>query len=200
MDIDRRLLEGTAAVLQAEQPGLYSFVVDDLMQRSVTADGEFDLVFARLLLLHVTRPVEALQRLWARVRPQGVMMIMDYDLTTARSVPEHGAIERALRLVNGSMRRAGREIDIGTVMPSLFVEAGIGAPDACEVSSVLMGARTATRMLREVLNSLQPLILRARLVDAAALERVEAALLQSADSNQFIRWPDLVTTWKYKPP
>ena len=199
MDVDAPLLQDVAPRLQAERPGVYSFVAADLTQSAVAKDGEFDLVFARLLLFHLEQPLQALRRLWARVRPGGVLLVMDYDLTSARSVPPHAAIERALRLVTGALRRADREIDIGTSMPARFIEAGIGAPDHCEINSLVLAADSGTAMLREVLNSLQPLILRAQLADAAALDQVEAALLQAPRNDQFVRWPDLVTTWKRKP-
>ena len=49
--------------------------------------GPFDLVYARLLLFHVSDPVAVIRRLWDVVAPGGHLIVHDYDLRTADVLP-----------------------------------------------------------------------------------------------------------------
>lgn len=84
-------------------------------------------------------------------------------------------------------------------MPCLFGEAGVGTPDGCDVTSVILPAAPSTAMLRELLSSLRPLVLRSRLADMNALENLDRELQVASATPAFLRWPDMVSTWKHKP-
>jgi SAM-dependent methyltransferase len=49
--------------------------------------GSFDLVYCRFLLLHLTDPAACLREMRDLLRPGGVLVVEDGDLTSARSVP-----------------------------------------------------------------------------------------------------------------
>jgi SAM-dependent methyltransferase len=197
IDIDARV-ETLLARQQADRPDAYRFVAADVTQIDSIPGAPFDLVFARLLLFHMADPVAVLKKLWSWVRPGGALLVMDYDITGARSCPQHPAIERALRLIGDAFRRAQRDIEIGTRLPELFVEAGIGTPDGCEVSSVIIPGAPSTTMLCDVIASLRPSIVSALLSDAGSLDRLERELVQGKFDHHFMRWPDMVATWKRK--
>jgi SAM-dependent methyltransferase len=198
LDLDANL--GTVALdaLRKRGPDVYRFVAGDIAQMESVTGAPFDLVFARLLLFHMHQPAQILQRLWQWVKPGGVLLVMDYDTTGIRSLPQHPAIERSLRLITDAFRRAGRDIEIGSRMPCLFDAAGIGAPDGCDVTSVILPAAPSTTMLRELLVSLRSLVIRSRLADVAALDNLDRELQLAGGSNGYLRWPDMVATWKHK--
>lgn len=199
MDLDADLGAVTLEALRRRGPDVYRFVAGDISQVQSVSGGPFDLVFARLLLFHMHQPAHILQRLWEWVKPGGVLLVMDYDTTGIRSLPQHPAIERSLRLITDAFRRAGRDIEIGSRMPCLFGEAGVGTPDGCDVTSVILPAAPSTAMLRELLSSLRPLVLRSRLADVNALENLDRELQVASATPAFLRWPDMVSTWKHKP-
>ena len=68
----------------------------------------FDLVFARLLLIHMTDPVAAVRRLAALVRLAGRLVLMDYDLSRLASRPEHPALTRAFAIIAGAFTLGGK--------------------------------------------------------------------------------------------
>jgi SAM-dependent methyltransferase len=63
--------------------------------RFVTADacrtglprGQFDLVYCRFLLLHLTDPAACLREMWEVLKPGGILVVEDGDLASAASVP-----------------------------------------------------------------------------------------------------------------
>jgi ubiquinone/menaquinone biosynthesis C-methylase UbiE len=198
LDIDARLETTLLPRQRRDGHPSYRFVAADVTQLDAVPGGPFDLVFARLLLFHMRDPVDVLKRLWSWVRPGGALLVMDYDITGARSCPQHPTIERALRLIGDAFRRAHRDIEIGTRLPELFAEAGIGAPDGCEVSSVIIPGTPSSSMLCDVVASLRPSIVNALLSDTSTLDRLERELSEDNFENHFLRWPDMVATWKRK--
>jgi ubiquinone/menaquinone biosynthesis C-methylase UbiE len=198
LDFDPNLGETQLARLCEDNPRRYRFVSGDVTQIQAVPGGPFDLVFARLLLFHISKPEDVLRRLWSWTRPGGVLLIMDYDTTTTRTMPQHPTLEWVLRLINDAFRRAGRDIETGLRMPELFCKAGIPEPDQCEIGSVILRAQDTAPMLQSLLKSLRPIILKSRLAEETELKRLDAELEGSEFENTFARWPDLVTTWKRK--
>ena len=49
--------------------------------------GSFDLVYSRFLLIHLTEPESALREMYALLKPNGILVVEDGDLTTAGSEP-----------------------------------------------------------------------------------------------------------------
>lgn len=200
LDVDASQGERMLAELHAEGADVCRFIAGDVTQIGCIAAAPFDLVFARLVLFHTPQPVQVLQRLWSWVKPAGVLLIMDYDISSARGIPRNEAIDRALHLVARGFAQLGRDNEIGTQMPRLFVDAGIGIPDGCEASGAIVAASTGFSIVRDALCSLRPLILRYHLLDAAALDRLDQDLAEEQPPGTFMRWLDLVSTWKRKAP
>jgi len=197
MDIDA---EASAKLPEKQDPNnnSYRFFEADIAEAELE-ESSFDLVFVRMVLLHIQQPNEVLKRLWRWVQPGGSLLIMDYDLTSSSSFPQHPVIERALRYSVDTFRRDGLDIEIGSRVPALFVEAGLSSPDGCDIASMILPAAPSVHALRETLLSLRPAILRSRLADEATLERTDRELAEAAKAQVHVRWPDMVATWKRKP-
>jgi ubiquinone/menaquinone biosynthesis C-methylase UbiE len=199
VDNDALLGATVLAPLRNASPDLYRFIAGDVRDMPSITGGPFDLVFSRLLLIRMEHPEALLSKLWDWVRPGGSLLVMDYDFTSARSTPQQPIIERSLRLLIEALRREGRDIEIGSRLPELFVEAGIGEPDGCEVNGVILPCAQSIPMLLETIAGLRSVITEMRLADNPALDRLERELNAAIDAPVFIRWPDMVASWKRKP-
>lgn len=190
----------TAARLNAGGPAIYEFLPLDIARDDLAVEAEYDVVFARLLLCHVTDPAGVLRRLWARVAPGGVLLVQDYDQLVARAVPENAAAREGLRCVAAAFTLTGRSAGIGTELPAHFIGAGIGPPDGIDVYGQIVSARVGGEMLCGVLRSLLPIIDAKGIAPRERLEETIAAIeALAADARTTVRIPDMVATWKRKP-
>jgi SAM-dependent methyltransferase len=86
-DLDTRLLDG----LDSDRVEVRRH---DLTEEPLPAEA-FDLVSARLVLMHLPARLLALQRLVAAIRPGGWLAAMDPDFTTVELIPTNPVWERA---------------------------------------------------------------------------------------------------------
>lgn len=61
-------------------------------------DGSFDIVFARLLLLHVADPLVALREMIRVCRPEGTVIVNDGDFETIYTSPDRSGGEGLVKL------------------------------------------------------------------------------------------------------
>jgi ubiquinone/menaquinone biosynthesis C-methylase UbiE len=162
LDTDGDLGRAAVDALHAAGHRQCSFVEADVETAGDVAafpDGfhlGFDLVFARLLLLHLSDPVAALRRMWSWVVPGGHLVVQDYDLRAVDAYPSLGVVDEWRRVFLGTFTAVGRDIRLGQRLPALFAEAGIGAPDGTEVVGRLEPFATAAAMLSATYRSVSP--------------------------------------------
>jgi ubiquinone/menaquinone biosynthesis C-methylase UbiE len=85
IDIDPVLLR-TAKHYCALEGAAASFVQADACRTGLPRES-FDVVYCRLLLLHLPNPIDCLREMSDVLRPGGIIVVEDSDLATATSVP-----------------------------------------------------------------------------------------------------------------
>ena len=162
--------------------------------------GGFDLVFGRLILLHVADPVAVLRRMWRWVAPGGVLVVQDYDMRTVDSYPPLGVVDEWRRVFLGAYAAAGRDIRLGTRLPALFAQAGIGAPDATDVTGRLGTTADSAGMLAATYRSIAPLALAQSLITETLrdewLSEIDTATRVYGDHTAM--WPLLIGAVRHK--
>ncbi|MEV0897574.1 methyltransferase domain-containing protein [Actinoplanes sp. NPDC049802] len=155
--IDRDTGVGAAAVgmLRGAGHSQCSFLAGDVEDGDLTP-GRYDLVFARLLLLHMTDPVAVLRRLWEWTAPGGHLVVQDYDLTAVAVEPELAVVEEWRRVFLGTFTATGKDVRLGRRLPGLFAAAGVGEPDGIEVAGRMEPMRAAGGMLAATYRSVAP--------------------------------------------
>jgi 2-polyprenyl-3-methyl-5-hydroxy-6-metoxy-1,4-benzoquinol methylase len=99
----------------------------------------YDVVYARFLLQHLSQPVEQLRRMWAAVRPGGVVIVEDPDFDGWCCHPPNRGFEFFVRTYAEVIRRRGGDHASGRKMYEYFLDAGIPAPHVTLVQSVSIG-------------------------------------------------------------
>jgi SAM-dependent methyltransferase len=89
------------------------------------ADGRFDLVFCRFVLVHVTDPTRALREMTRVARPGGRVVAYDMVHDGIWFSPEKPAFARLLRAVLAVMRERGMEPSQGLHLGPGMIRAGL---------------------------------------------------------------------------
>jgi len=188
-----------AALARAELPANCEIHVRDVTREGI--DGEYDLVFARLLLFHLPERVEVVRRLWDAVARHGHLVIQDYDLVSACSVPPASGVDEVAALVIESFTAAGCDVRAGLRLPTFLKEAGVGTADGTDVSGLLLPLSRGAQMLGHVLRSLLPSAIGNGVTTRDKAEAALARLAEdaAADPDRPLLWPLMAGIWKTKP-
>ncbi|WP_433375701.1 class I SAM-dependent methyltransferase [Actinoplanes sp. CA-142083] len=175
-------------------------VAHDLSAYESVPGGPYDLVFARLLLFHLPERVAVLRRLWNAVAPGGHLLVQDYDLSVVTTLPSSPAFDEAGRLILGTFGAVGCDVRAGTALPTLFAQAGVGAPDGTDVAGRVEAYGSGRRMVDSVLRSLLPAALGHGVASAREMESAMADLEADATRNpdRPMLWPLMIGAWKKK--
>ncbi|MFD8328442.1 methyltransferase domain-containing protein [Streptomyces lydicus] len=162
--------------------------------------GGFDLVHARLVLVHVSDRAEALRRMVRALRPGGRLLLEDADpgLQPLLCPDESGPAQRlANRLRSGFrqlMAERGADLAYGRTLPRLLREAGLADVRADAYFPITSPACT-------VLESATVRQIRGRLVAAglATDEEIERHLANVASGTLDLTTAPMVSAWGRRP-
>lgn len=196
LDSDAALGHHMLAELLRDEGPRFAFVAGDVMDPEPVPGGPFDLVLARLLLLHTPDPVGAVRRLAAQVAPGGRLVLMDYDMTRLAVRPENPTVERGFALLTEVFTRSGRAADAGLRLPGYLAAAGLPPPRGTRADAIYAPMAGLGPMLRGVLSSLGPAAAALGVATpaalAAVLDGIEAA---EAAGDHYGLLPLMIGVW-----
>jgi SAM-dependent methyltransferase len=201
VDIDTTVGSHAISMLHDAGHRQCEFARADLASGEPIAGAPFDLVYARLLLYHLPERVAVLRSLWDAVAPGGRLVVQDYELLSVSVQPTLETFDEVGRVIIEAFTAAGCDVHIGTSLPDLFAQAGIGAPDDTDVSGRLGPLAQTHQMLTAVYTSLLP----AAIAHGVTTETQAAATLAdfTRDAGRFPErptlWPLLIGAWKRRP-
>lgn len=198
LDIDGHI--GAEAIVTLAGLGLRRcrFVQGDIFQLEQIDEGPFDLVFARLLLMHLEKPAEALRKLYSWVKPGGRIVIQDFDTAAVDAEPRLAVMDEFKALWSGICRKTSKDQRFGLRIPELFSEAGIGRPDGTDIAGLLLPMEVSCHMLTAVYRSLLPLALELGLTTQERSEWFFEEAQKPEWRDHYCRWPLLMSAWKQK--
>jgi SAM-dependent methyltransferase len=200
IDIDETLGLLSLERLTADGHRNCEFHPHDLLSEAPIPGAPYDVVYARLLLFHLPQRVAVLAKLWDAVAPGGHLVVQDYDLTSAGTMPNLDSVAGVGALILGAFTAAGCEVRSGVLLPRWFSAAGIGAPDGTEVAGRLDRLADAALMFDAVSRSLLPVAIGHGLITEPDADALLAHLHQDArtDPDRPTLWPLLLAAWKRK--
>jgi SAM-dependent methyltransferase len=168
-----------------------------------TDEDGFDALVGRFVLMHQSRPGEALRRAAAQVRPGGVVCLvesyMNALLTGGHSFPHSPLYDDIVRWKSAVVEGAGADLHAGVRLPTTFAQAGLPHP-MTRMESRLEGGPDSD-YYRYVQLSLESMQADARrqglggLVDADPTEVADRLRAEVVDSGgALVVWP-VVAAW-----
>jgi ubiquinone/menaquinone biosynthesis C-methylase UbiE len=159
----------------------------------------FDIVHCRLLLCHLTRPLDALREMAAVARPGGIVICFDIDITGLSSFPATTCYARVQELIAASGRRRGTDDMLGLKLPRLFLQAGLVEPETALIHPVyLRGERK--RLWEYTFLEASPHFVSSGLTNEAEVRRLFTELaMVAADETISVAQGRMPATWARKP-
>jgi ubiquinone/menaquinone biosynthesis C-methylase UbiE len=200
LDNDGLVGREAVEVLRATVAGQFEFIQADAENTGEPPGGPFDLVYARLLLFHLSDPVAMLRKMYAWTRPGGVVLVQDCDFRPMDIVPRLATWAEFENVMFGVFDGAGRDPRIGLKLPLYFAAAGLGEPDGTDVAGQLRPLAEIGGLFQAVYESMQPAGLRLGLTTETAGQAFIAEIAEAIRDRRGIGMaPLLVSAWKHKP-
>lgn len=195
IDNNARLLD-VAALRAAGRPQL-RFVEGDV--RRWRDEEPFDAIVGRLILFHLADPVSVLRHHAASLRPEGLLLALDFDMGASRAEPTLALVDEALGWAKAAFRHAGANPAIGARLALLLAEAGLAGVQGFGVQGYLApGDPGGPALLSGVVRTLAPQIVAAGLAtpEQIGIDTLEARLAEAVRaSGSAILPPTLVGSW-----
>jgi SAM-dependent methyltransferase len=149
----------------------------------------FDAVVGRLILFHLPDPAEVLRHHLEGLADGGLMLMIDFDLGSARSEPPAPLFNAAWDWVMAAFRHAGANPVIGTQLGRLLREAGLTDVDHFGLQRYLSADDPDGALLPSSgVKSLAPVIVAAGIAteEELALDTLEARLVADLQTHRAV--------------
>jgi SAM-dependent methyltransferase len=159
--------------------------------------GSFDLVYCRFLLLHLPDPERALREMRALLRPGGILVCEDGDLTSAGSEPP-SALDAFGELWLRLGRNRGLDYTLGRRLFQMVRATGFSAPQIT-FNQPAVARGEDKRLLELTVAEAGPAFVEAGLITARELERTLAEMRRAnADEGVLAVMPRMAQVWARK--
>jgi SAM-dependent methyltransferase len=160
--------------------------------------ASFDLVYCRFLLIHLPEPERALREMGALLKPNGILVCEDGDLTSAGSQPP-SALDAFADLWGRLGPARGVDYTLGRRLFQLVQAAGFPAPEI-SFNQPVRARGKSKRFLELSVAEAGPAFVEAGLITAEELERTLAEMRRlSTDEAVLAVMPRLAQVWARKP-
>lgn len=160
---------------------------------------KFDVIAGRLILLYLPDPSMVLRRLLRHLRPGGIVVFQEYDMSQASQAPASELFMQVRRWIIEAFKAGGAELDMGTKLYRTFLRAGLPPPSMIAAAHVACGPTgSGFEYMTRVLRSLLPLIERSGIADVAEIriDTLAARLRADAVANERVTFlPRVVGAW-----
>jgi SAM-dependent methyltransferase len=170
---------------------------------SLDPGRQFDALVGRLVLMYLPDPAAALDRLLRFVRPGGIVVFQEMEMSLARSVPRMRLFETCGDWIRETFRRAGFEIDMGSKLFATFCRAGLPGPEMILEGKVEGRAGSASyELMAQTVRSLLPMMERLGVTATAEVDVETLAIRLEAETcaaGGVIMIPPMIGAWARKP-
>jgi SAM-dependent methyltransferase len=172
------------------------------VEASATGAGlppeSFDLIYSRFLLIHLADPAQALREMYALLKPGGILVCEDGDLTTAGSIP-FSSLAAFADLWGRLGAHRGVDYTLGRRLFHLVTAAGFPAPEIT-FNQPVMARGEGKRLLELSVAEAGTAFMEAGLISAEELLRTLAAMRRfTADESVLAVMPRMSQVWARKP-
>jgi SAM-dependent methyltransferase len=175
----------------------------EVIQHDIVTDplpgGAFDLIHARLVLVHLPARNQVLLRLVAALKPGGWLVAEDFDSSLPHCLDPATGAEQAFVKVGqalvGALHRRGADTTYPRTLPHRLGSAGLSDVGASGHLVIYHGGSPEAVLQQANLDQVGPFLVDAGLVDAADLQTAQRLL---RDPAFIANHPLMITAWGRK--
>jgi len=159
--------------------------------------GTFDLVYCRFLLIHLTEPERALEEMHGLLRPDGILVCEDGDLTAAGSQPP-SALDAFAELWGRLGPARGLDYTLGRKLFQMVVAANFADPEIT-FNQPVVARGEGKRLMEWSVVEASPAFLAAGLVTGDELHRLIDEMQRVAEDDTVLAvMPRMSQVWARK--
>jgi SAM-dependent methyltransferase len=160
--------------------------------------GSFDLVYCRFLLIHLPEPERALREMLALLKPDGILVCEDGDLTASGSEPP-SALDAFADLWGRLGPRRGLDYTLGRRLYQMVLAAGFAAPEIT-FNQPVRARGESKRLLELSVAEAGPAFVEAGLITSWELDHTLDEMRRLAgDGSVLAVMPRMAQVWARKP-
>lgn len=196
IDFDEDIIALNKSELKNLQIQNVSFFQTDIL--ALNTVEEFDLIFARYLLSHLSNVNEALKILINALRPGGIILVEDVQFSGHICQPFSKEFETYIQWYTDVVDLRGGDAELGPKLPELFISAGLENIEVQIAQPIgLKGA--AKQMSLLTLDKIKSALLAAEITDEIEFGKVRAELEKiSNDDSTLMSIPRTFQVWGRK--
>ncbi|MBK8901088.1 MAG: class I SAM-dependent methyltransferase [Anaerolineaceae bacterium] len=184
--VDRSPQAVAVATQRAATAGLANvqFITADLAE--LVLDEPVDALIGRLILMYFADPAVLLRRLCRFLRPDGLVVFHELDLTAAKAWPPCELFATSISRISQTFTRAGADVRTGLKLAQIYTEAGLPQPEMWQSARLGHGADSPVySQVTQLTHTLLPLMERVGVATAVdvQIETLADRLRQEAVAN-----------------
>ncbi len=197
IEIDAVLAGEVLCELRGQGGATFDLINADLSKLDVLEGAPFDIVFCRLLLMHMREPVAILEKMHGWTKQGGMVVAQEFDFGAIAVEPPCPAMGEFNRVFEGVFRRHGRNMRAGRQLPAQFEAAGLGQPDGTDAAVHFLPLSGMANMLIGVYDGLYAAGAELGLADPLRAQAFREEMEQAgADGRYYCLTPVLIAAWK----
>jgi len=165
--------------------------------------GSYDALIGRCVLPYLADPPGVLRRLASHIRPGGVIVFIEFDLTRIGSVPEAPLFGSVANWITHAYKSRDTDPALGSSLGAVFRDAGLPWPYMTSIQMACCGPDGFYWLFAETVRTLLPHIVRLGLASAEKvdIETLETRLRDEAVARRHTVFsPRWVGAWVRVPP
>jgi ubiquinone/menaquinone biosynthesis C-methylase UbiE len=169
VDRERRAVDWANARANSQGTTNVNFIEGDPAEMEF--DQKFDAIVGRLVLMYYPDPVGAMRKLTRHVRPEGLIVFQEMDISNARSLPVSPLFERSVTWIKQTLNSTGARTELGLELYPVFVEAALPGP-SMRIDAWIGGGPQcpAYEIVADVVQTLLPVMEKLNIASAMEVE------------------------------
>lgn len=172
MDVNAKQIKVTKERVKSAGFENVSFIAGDILSVENKEFDKADIVYSRLLLMHVKNPIYALRQMISLLKPSGTVSLQEATMDSLKSSSQNTFVQRYHQLLIAYGELNGLDYNIGRKLPALCSELGYFSKIEHYVTRLDLSAVNGKELLLSRVDETKENLIRANLISQAEMDSI----------------------------